>query len=75
MLGVRHSVLLDDAFRWQVGDGSAEPVSAHVVAPGQAVPAGQAKIRYLRGWGGRRVGGDQIRRVAALLGRRRDTDD
>ena len=33
MLGVRHSVLFNDALRRQVGNGAAEAISADVVGP------------------------------------------
>lgn len=33
MLGVRHSVLLYDALRWQVSNGAAEAISADVISP------------------------------------------
>lgn len=48
VLGVGHSVLLNDALRRQVGNGSAEAVSADVISPGEAVPPRQPEIRYLR---------------------------
>lgn len=33
MLGVRHSVLFNDALRRQVGDSATEAISADVVSP------------------------------------------
>lgn len=33
VLGVRHSVLLNDALRWQVGNSTAEAVSTDVIGP------------------------------------------
>lgn len=62
VLGVRHSVLLNDALRRQVGDGPAEAVPADVISPGQAVPPRQPEVRYLR-WGGDRL--DETLRQAA----------
>lgn len=64
MLGVRHSVFLDDAFRRQVGNGATEAVSADVISPRQAVPPGQAKVRYLP-----QIGRDQIRKALPFLRR------
>lgn len=40
VLGVRHSVLFNDALGGQVGNGAAEAISADVISPGEAVPPG-----------------------------------
>lgn len=40
MLGVRHSVLFNDALGRQVGNGTTEAISTDVISPGEAVPPG-----------------------------------
>lgn len=40
VLGVRHSVLFNDALGGQVGNGTTEAISTDVISPGEAVPPG-----------------------------------
>lgn len=48
MFGVRDSIFLNDSLWREISNSAAEPVPAHVIVPGEAVPPSQAKVRDLR---------------------------